>query len=412
MDGYDEEYEEFTPQGINQFDEYEALTSAEIAQERRRKAAARRRKMAAREARRRKRRREAIIRCSILLLIVILLIVGIVKMISGIWNHFHDKPKKSSKVTEEMQPSTEETTQAPIVADIDEAILAKDLPTDREAAIDLLKIQAATDPELQTLMDNVAVYPDYILLNLAVNPEMKQFAINYPTKINILFDGDFNVDYSSDSVPLFLQFDEEWGYADYGQNIIGITGAGPTCLSMAYTYLKQDGSQNPIKVADFATEMGYLDEDGDTSWALITQGAVELGLGTKELTGGEDEMITALKGGNLIICSVTPGDFTKSSHFILIKEYKEGLFYLNDPSSEARSQVGWDYARLESQIAKMWVISANATANSGQDNGNDSTTDSTNPQGTDDSTGNDTNTDDGTTIDAQQANEADTNQNN
>lgn len=390
------------------FDEYEQLTPEEIAQERRRKAAARRRKLAAREARRRKRRREAIIRCSILLLIVILLIVGIVKMISGIWKHFHDKPKKSSKITEEMHPSTEDITEAPIVADIDEAILAKDLPADRESAIDLLTIQAATDPELQTLMDNVAVYPDYILLNLAVNSEMKQFAIDYPTKINVLFDGDFNVDFSSDTVPLFLQFDEEWGYADYGQNVIGITGAGPTCLSMAYTYLKQDGSKNPIKVADYATEMGYLDGDGNTTWALITQGAVELGLGSEELTGGEDEMVTALKDGNVIICSVTPGDFTKSSHFILIKEYKDGLFYLNDPSSEARSQVGWDYARLNSQIAKMWVISANAPAGSNQDN-DDTTPDATNPQGTDDSTGNDTNTDDGATIDAQQANDTDTN---
>lgn len=412
MDGYDK-YDGHTPgeteQGNNSFDEYEALTPEEIEQERRRRAAARRRKLAAREARRKKRRREAIIRCSILLLIVILLIIGIVKMISGIWNHFHDKPKKSSKVTEEMHPSTEETTQAPIVADIDEAILAKELPSDREAAIELLKIQAATDPELQTLMDNVAVYPDYILLNLAVNSEMKQFAIDYPAKINVLFDGDFNVDYSSDTVPLFLQFDEEWGYADYGQNVIGVTGAGPTCLSMAYTYLKQDGSKNPIRVADFATEMGYLDDDGDTTWALITQGAVELGLGSEELTGGEDEMITALKQGNLIICSVTPGDFTKSSHFILIKEYKDGLFYLNDPSSEARSQVGWDYARLDSQIAKMWIISATGPASSGQDNDNDTSTDTTNPSGTDDSTNNDTNADDGTTIDAQQANDADAN---
>ena len=412
MDGYDK-YDGFTPgeteQENNSFDEYEALTPEEIEQERRRRAAARRRKLAAREARRRKRRREAIIRCSILLLIIILLIIGIVKMISGIWNHFHDKPKKSNKVTEEMQPSTEETTQAPIVADIDEAILAKDLPADREAAIELLKIQAATDPELQTLMDNVAVYPDYILLNLAVNPEMKQFAIDYPSKINVLFDGDFNVDYYSDIVPLFLQFDEEWGYADYGQNVIGVTGAGPTCLSMAYTYLKQEGSKNPIKVADFATEMGYLDDDGGTTWALITQGAVDLGLGSEELTGGEDEMITALKQGNLIICSVTPGDFTKSSHFILIKEYKDGLFYLNDPSSEARSQVGWDFARLDSQIAKMWIISANGPADSGQDNDSDTSTDTTNPSGTNDSTNNDTDTDDGATIDAQQADDTDAN---
>lgn len=389
------------------FDEYEQLTPEEIEQERRRRAATRRRKLAAREARRRKRRREAIIRCSILLLIVILLIVGIVKMISGIWKHFHDKPKKSSKVTEEMHPTTEDTTEAPIVADIDEAILAKDLPADRDAAIEILKAQADTDPELQTLIENVAVYPDSVLINLAANAEMKQFAIDYPAKINVVFDGEFNVDFTPDTVPLFLQFDEQWGYADYGRNIVALSGAGPTCLSMAYTYLKQDGSKNPIKVADFCTDMGYLDADGDTTWLLMTDGAKELGLGSEELTSNEDSMISALEEGNLIICSVTPGDFTKSSHFILIREYKDGLFYINDPSSEARSQVGWDYARLESQIAQMWVISGEASASSGLDNDNGTPTDDTDSQGTDGPTGNDTGADDGATIDAQQANDVD-----
>lgn len=391
------------------FDEYDELTPEEIEQERRRKAAARRRKIAAREARRRKRRRQAIIRCSILLLIVILLIVGIVKMITGIWNHFHDKPKKASKVTEEMQPSTEETTEKPIVADIDEAILAKDLPADRDAAIEILTAQAATDPELQTLLDNVAVYPDSILMNLAVNSEMKEFALDYPAKINVVFDGEFNVDFTSDTVPLFLQFDEQWGYADYGRNIIGLSGCGPACLSMAYTYLKQDGSMNPIKTADFSTERGYLDEDGDTAWSLMTEGAIALGLGSEEIASNEDAIISALKDGNLIICAVTPGDFTKSENFILIREYKDSLFYVNDPNSEARSQVGWDYARLESQIAKMWVISANGPAGAGQDNGNDASANDTNTPGTDGAADGNAPDADGVTVDAQQPNDENAN---
>lgn len=342
-------------------EEEDELTEEELEQLRRRKAAARRRKMAAREERRRKRRRQAIIRCSILLLIVILIIVGLVKMVSGIWNHFH-QDKKSDKITEQVkEDDTEEPTTEQIKADIDEAILAQDLPADKEAALEILKKQAETDPEIQGICDNAAVYPDNILMNLAVNSEMKQFAIDYPAKINIVFDGDFTMDVTGDTVPLYLQFDEQWGYADYANNIIGLSGCGPTCLSMAYTYLKQDGSMNPIKVADFATEKGYIDESGDTSWTLMTDGAAELGLGSEELTASKDAMTTALENGSVIICSMSSGDFTKSGHFIVIREYKDGLFYVNDPNSEARSQVGWDYERLESQIANMWAISAKAS---------------------------------------------------
>lgn len=380
------------PEANEDIEEYDALTPEEMEYERRRKAAARRRKAAAKEARRKKRLQQAIIRCSILLIIVILLLVGFIKMITGIVHHFQDG-KKSSKNTEEIISTEEATTEEP-VADIDEAIVAKDMPADREAAIELLTQQAATDTEMQSIIDNIAIYPDDILRYLSVNSEMKQFAINYPAKINITFDGDFSAEFTPGAVPLFLQYDEKWGYADYGKDIVALRGAGPTCLSMAYTYLKQDGSMNPIKVADFATEKGYLQENGDTAWTLITDGATQLGLGSKELASNKEDMIDALKEGNVLICSVTPGDFSKVQHFILIREYKDGFFYVNDPASEARSQVGWDYKRLNSQIAKMWVISGLATAApdsttnnddaTGQNNDN-SGTNGTNQQGTDNS---------------------------
>lgn len=334
-------------------DEFEELTEAEIQRNRE----IRRRKIAARERRRRKRRKEAIIRCSILLLIVILLIVGIVKMIFGIWKHFH-KDKKSDKVTEQMtEEYTEEATTEAVVAQIDEAISAKEIPADREAALELLKAQGEADPEIKSIYENAAVYPDYILQNLAINPEMKQYAADYPAKISTVFDGNFTIELEDPTtVPLFLQYDERWGYADYGKSVIAITGCGPTCLSMAYTYLMQDGSMNPIKVADYSTEHGYMAESGDTSWSLMTDGARGLSLTSEELSLSEENMITALESGNLIICSMTPGDFTRNGHFVLIREYKEGLFYINDPNSEARSQVGWDYNRLSTQIANIWAI--------------------------------------------------------
>ena len=34
------------------------------------------------------------------------------------------------------------------------------------------------------------------------------------------------------SVPLFLQWDERWGYRSYGGDFLAVTGCGPTALSM------------------------------------------------------------------------------------------------------------------------------------------------------------------------------------
>lgn len=339
------------------------LTEAELADIKRQKAAARRKKMAARERRRRQRRKQAIIRCSILLAIVILLIVGLVMLISGIANHFEEKKKE--RELSEYYATSEVTTEEP-VADIDPEITAKSLPVDRDAALVILQQQAEDDSTMQSICDSAAAIPDILLQNLAVNSEMKDFTLNYPAKINIVFDGEFSVELEGNDVPLYLQFDERWGYADYSEDIVGLRGAGPTALSMAYTYLKQDGSKNPIKVADYATEMGYLDENGKTHWSLMTDGAEGLGLKSTEMDINKEDMIDALEDGQVLICMVSDGDFTTEEHFIVIRDYKNGFFYINDPMSKARSEVGWDFKRLRGQIDKMCALEAGAEESSSE----------------------------------------------
>lgn len=338
---------------------FQAETESEVDWEERReterrRAAARRRKMEARERRRRKRMIQAITRCSILLIIVIMIIVGIVKMISGTWKHFH-KDKKPDKKTEQMV-STEETTEAP-APKIDKKILAKKLPADKEAALAILKELAEEDPDIKSIYDNAAVYSDKILKHLAANSEMTEFVLNYPAKIVVVYDGAFELEIPEKKVPLYLQYDEQWGYADYGNELIATNGSAPTCLSMAYTYLKKDGTKNPIKVADYAVSKGYLSEEGVTSEKLMKEGATELGLTSAEIPLDKKKMQAALKEGKLIVCKMKDGDFTKDVQYILIYKCKDGLFYLNDPSSAARSDVPWAYDRLSDQIDKMWVLS-------------------------------------------------------
>ena len=378
MDGFDD---------LDDLDDLEELTPEELEQERRRKANAKRRRMQARELRLKKRRQQAIIRCSILLIIVILVIVGIVKIISGIAG------SRSKSKDKETETTTEAPTEAEITATIDDSILAKDLPATREDALAIIQGYADSDSEYKDIYDNAAVFSDDLLRYVAVIPEMKRFVIDYIAKISIVFEGNFTLTAPVDEVPLYLQFDEQWGYADYGDSVIAIRGAGPTCLAMAYTYIKQDGSQNPIKIGDMAMNNGYLTEDGGTADVLFTDGAANLGIKSTEFAVDKDAMVSALEEGKVIICAVNSGDFTKSSSYIVIKGYKDGLFLINDPMSEARSNVGWDFPRLSSQIAKMWIMedggdpvdpSVTSTANDDtSDTGSDSGADTGSDNGAD-----------------------------
>ncbi len=397
------------------------LTPAEIEDLRREKAAKRRKRML-REKRRKERQRQAIIRCSILIAAVILVIFLFVKIIAGIGGLIKNAQKNHKKSTEAV--TTEATTTEEPVAVIDEAIVAKDVPETREAALEILKAQAETNSDINNIVENAAVYPDIVLKHLAVNSELIEFTLFYPAQINIPFDGDFTIENESSEIPLLLEYDSQWGYADYGSTVLGLNGDAPTALAMAYLYLTGDGTKNPIIIGDLSMEKGYLNENDETDPKLMTEGAAELGLESTELDLNKDSIISALSEGNAVICAMQPGDFTRTKSYIVIKDYKNGLFYVNDPSSEARSTVGWDYKRLSSQISGMWSLKrGTAPVSTGEDNdtnteGNADTTNSAgnndaNADGTNSTDTNNTdNTDNGTTGNTDSNNSAtDTNTN-
>ena len=75
-------------------------------------------------------------------------------------------------------------------------------------------------------------YPQSLIELLERNPETEQFVLEYPTAKDVDYTIDLS-EYSRDTVPLFLQWDQRWGYIPYGSDVAGLTGCGPVCLSMA-----------------------------------------------------------------------------------------------------------------------------------------------------------------------------------
>ncbi|MFQ9985977.1 MAG: C39 family peptidase [Lachnospiraceae bacterium] len=207
------------------------------------------------------------------------------------------------------------------------------------------------------LLSESGEYPARLLAALENNEEMRQFVLDYPEKKDIDVE---NIKLSLDEdrrIPLFLQWDERWGYAPYGGGMIGLDGCGPTCLSMVLVGLTQDLDMNPKRVAQFSSENGYVTDAG-TLWALMTEGAEQLGLHSEEVSLSESRMTAELEDGHPIICSMRPGDFTTTGHFIVIYGVEDGEFLVNDPNSRARSEKRWSYEQLSGQIKVMWAFSA------------------------------------------------------
>lgn len=197
-------------------------------------------------------------------------------------------------------------------------------------------------------------YPTSLIDLLERNPETETFVLEYPLWQGGSYDlSDFD---RSQGVPLFIQWDQRWGYTKYGSDVIGITGCGPTCLAMVGYYLTGDSWYTPENVASFSWKNGYYSAGNGSSWTLISQGAVELGLDVTEIPLVKKRMTDNLEVGNPIICAMGPGDFTTSGHYIVLVGMEDGQFQVNDPNSYANSSRLWSYEEIEGQIRNLWVI--------------------------------------------------------
>ena len=200
-----------------------------------------------------------------------------------------------------------------------------------------------------------AEYPKSLVELLERNPETESFVLEYP------FREEMGVDLSeydsSEAVPLFMQWDPQWGYEKYGSDFLAITGCGPTCLAMAGYYLTGDENMTPDKIAQFAQKNGYYESGYGSSWTLISQGAEKLGLTATELPLVKKKMVDALEAGNPVILAMGAGDFTTTGHYIVLTGMEEGMFRVNDPNSRENSEKLWSYEEIEGQIRNIWAIS-------------------------------------------------------
>ena len=204
-------------------------------------------------------------------------------------------------------------------------------------------------------------YPDSLIRLYEKNPEAREFVLDYKKHIND--DGsDENIDISGDmtdgKIPLFIQWDERWGYKTYGDDFLAVTGCGPTALSMVCVGLTGNLNMNPYAVAKMAQADGYYVNGSGSSWDMMTGLADNLGLYANELGLDADTIRSKLRDGHPIICIMGPGDFTKSGHFIVLTGVtSNGDVTINDPNSRKNSDKSWNLEEITSQMKNLWVYS-------------------------------------------------------
>ena len=200
-------------------------------------------------------------------------------------------------------------------------------------------------------------YPQSLLELLERNPETVDFVYDYPKEGKKQHKIDLSGEVTQGTIPLFLQWDERWGYQEYGSDMLAITGCGPTCLSMVIFSLTRDETATPDALADYAMRHNYYVQGKGTLWSFLTDAGSKYSVQGTELSLDENTMKAELDEGHPIIASMRPGDFTTEGHFIVIYGYDEEGFLVHDPNSRLRSEEEWTFKTLYPQIKNLWAYS-------------------------------------------------------
>ena len=87
--------------------------------------------------------------------------------------------------------------------------------------------------------------PESLIELAEKNPEAINFVRNYAKNAGKKEEIDISGEVHRGKIPLFIQWDERWGYEQYGDDFLAVTGCGPTCLSMVYCGLTGNTQWNP-----------------------------------------------------------------------------------------------------------------------------------------------------------------------
>ena len=170
------------------------------------------------------------------------------------------------------------------------------------------------------------------------------------------------------AIPLFIQWDKRWGNISYGQSgTIATSGCGPTSMAMVITGLcgnvngidkNGDGIVDPSETAAYSVANGFRIENQGTSWDFFANIGAKAGLKVTQYTPSDYQaVLQALQSGKPVIASMTPGDFTRGGHFIVLTGVTpDGKIKVNDPNSEEKSKKTWDFnSVIVAQAAQFWV---------------------------------------------------------
>jgi len=212
--------------------------------------------------------------------------------------------------------------------------------------------------KLSWIAANADQYSDTSMLELALNePASIDFVAAYPSsdKTAELY-GD---SVTAGSAPLLYDWDTRWGNVDYAGSALGVTGSGPTALSLAYMGLTGSTDKTAADIASLVTTDGLATGDSHMDGSFLKDHASDVGITCKTYESSADNLTTVLNAGTYIMIEAKAGTLTDKAHWVLlVTENEDGSVVVYDPTSTEVSSVSWTATKLASSCSMLYSLTA------------------------------------------------------
>lgn len=233
--------------------------------------------------------------------------------------------------------------------------------------LDSIEVQAASticlsqnqiEEEYEWLQQHSELFPEGKVASSEGNIGLIHFLYEYGNGIyDAKVDAKLTSEEAQSEIPLFIQWDERWGFTEYGDSNIGICGCGPTCLAMVIEGLTRDQNVTPKSVAEYAMSNGFYMEGTGTKWSLFEKYACQQNVICTNCGINKTDIYLNLQQGHPVICSMGPGTITTGGHFIVLCGLKDGNVIINDPNDVNLSAKLWNWDSISSEIKNAWAFS-------------------------------------------------------
>lgn len=168
----------------------------------------------------------------------------------------------------------------------------------------------------------------------------------------------------------YKQGDSRWGskmYSNHGDKsqTMSNSGCGPTAMADVVAALI-DSTVTPWTLAQLAMEWGDRTRDNGTAWSFFAHVQAHYHFPQMIQTASLDGLKACLDAGGYVVCSMGPGYWTKSGHFITAWMYDGSYIYCNDPASSTRKKQSIsDFLKQRKQFFCFYPLASVATTTEG-----------------------------------------------